>query len=107
MNRFEQALAGHGLALHRARLQTLQLNVGRKCNQACRHCHVDAAPWRTEMMDAATAGRVGDWIGRFRPPIVDLTGGAPELSEFFRYFVETSRAAGAEAIDRNHLTLIA
>ena len=79
MNRFEQRLADHSLALRRARLETLQINVGRKCNQACRHCHVDAGPWRTEMMDQATAHRVGDWICRYRPPIVDITGGAPEL----------------------------
>src|SRR6266498_2884564 len=106
MNRFEQTLADHGLALRRAGLHTLQINVGRKCNQACRHCHVDAAPWRTEMMDEATAHRIGDWIVQHRPGIVDLTGGAPELSEFFRYFVETARAAGAEVIDRNNLTII-
>jgi radical SAM/Cys-rich protein len=106
MNHFEQTLAKHNLTLRRGRLQTLQINVGRKCNQACRHCHVDAAPWRTEMMDAATAHRIGAWIVRHRPEIVDLTGGAPELSEFFRYFVETARAAGAEVIDRNNLTII-
>ena len=106
MNHFEQTLAKHNLTLRRGRLQTLQINVGRKCNQACRHCHVDAAPWRTEMMDDATAHRIGDWIVRHRPEIVDLTGGAPELSEFFRYFVETARAAGAEVIDRNNLTII-
>ncbi len=106
MNHFEQTLAKHNLTLRRGRLQTLQINVGRKCNQACRHCHVDAAPWRTEMMDDATAHRIGDWIVRYRPEIVDLTGGAPELSEFFRYFVETARAAGAEVIDRNNLTII-
>ena len=106
MNRFEQTLAEHYLTLRRERLQTLQINVGRKCNQACRHCHVDAAPWRTEMMDEPTAHRIGDWIVQHRPEIVDLTGGAPELSEFFRYFVETARAAGAEVIDRNNLTII-
>ena len=106
MNRFEQKLSEHHRTLHRARLQTLQLNIGRKCNQACRHCHVDAAPWRTEMMDEPTARRIGEWIRRHRPPIVDLTGGAPELSEFFRYFVETARSVGAEVIDRNNLTII-
>src|SRR5438034_4772205 len=106
VNRFEQTLAKHRLTLRRGRLQTLQINVGRKCNQACRHCHVDAAPWRTEMMDEATAHRVGDWIVRHRPEIVDLTGGAPELSEFFCYFVETARAAGAEVLDGNNLTII-
>ena len=106
MNRFEQRLAGHNLALRRARLETLQINVGRKCNQACRHCHVDAGPWRTEMMDQATAHRVGDWICRYRPPIVDITGGAPELSEFFCYLVEISRQAGADVIDRSNLTIM-
>jgi radical SAM/Cys-rich protein len=99
-------LARHHLSLRRERLQTLQINVGRKCNQACRHCHVDAAPWRTEMMDETTAHRIGAWIVEHRPEIVDLTGGAPELSEFFRYFVETARAAGADVIDRNNLTII-
>ncbi len=106
MNAFEQQLAQHRLTLRRSRLQTLQLNIGRKCNQACRHCHVDAAPWRTEMMDEPTARRVGEWIQRHRPPVVDLTGGAPEMSEFFRYLVETARAIGAEVIDRNNLTII-
>ena len=106
MNAFEQQLAQHRLTLRRSRLQTLQLNIGRKCNQACRHCHVDAAPWRTELMDEPTALRVGEWIQRHRPPVVDITGGAPELSEFFRYLVETARAIGAEVIDRNNLTII-
>jgi radical SAM/Cys-rich protein len=106
VNRFEQRLAEHRLTLRRDALQTLQVNVGRKCNQACRHCHVDAAPWRTEMIDGPTARRVGAWITRHRPPIVDITGGAPELSEYFKYLVETSRAAGAHVIDRNNLTII-
>lgn len=74
MNPFEQKLSGHGLALRRARLQTLQINLGRQCNQTCRHCHVDAAPWRTEMMSAPVAERVGEWIRRHRPVTVDLTG---------------------------------
>jgi len=60
MNPFEQKLSGHGLNLRRARLQTLQINLGRQCNQSCRHCHVDAAPWRTEMMSAPVAERVGE-----------------------------------------------
>src|SRR5438552_16241898 len=106
MNRFDEKLQAEGVSLRRAGLHTLQINIGRKCNQACRHCHVDAAPWRTEMMDSATASRVAEWIRRHRPPIVDLTGGAPELSEFFRHLVETARSAGAEIIDRNNLTII-
>jgi radical SAM/Cys-rich protein len=106
MNRFDRMLAQHGLTLCRSSFQTLQINVGRKCNQACRHCHVDAAPWRTEMMDKPTAERIGAWIQERRPEIVDITGGAPELSEFFRYFVETSRASGSRVIDRSNLTII-
>lgn len=106
MNPFEQKLAEYRLTLSRASLQTLQINVGRKCNQACRHCHVDAAPWRTEMIDETTARRIGAWIQQHCPPVVDITGGAPELSEHFCYLVETARAAGAHVIDRNNLTIL-
>ena len=106
MNPFEERLSAHRLALRRARLQTLQVNVGRKCNQACRHCHVDAGPWRTEMVGQVVARRIGEWIRQYQPEIVDLTGGAPELSEFFRFFVETTRGAGSHVIDRCNLTII-
>jgi radical SAM/Cys-rich protein len=106
MNRFNEKLGESRLVLGRAELQTLQINVGRKCNQACHHCHVDAAPWRTEMMDEGTARRVGEWIMAHRPAVVDITGGAPELSEHFHYFVETARSVGARVIDRNNLTII-
>ena len=103
---FGAALASHGLALRRGAIHTLQINVGRRCNQACRHCHVDAAPWRTEAMDAATFARVERWIATHRPAVVDLTGGAPELSEFFRPLVRAGRAAGSRVIDRNNLTIL-
>src|SRR5215470_7614427 len=106
MNRFDQTLSAHGLNLRRAGLQTLQINVGRKCNQACRHCHVDAGPWRTEMVSGVVAHRIGDWIRAHHPQTVDITGGAPELSEFFGYFVETAKTAGAHVIDRCNLTII-
>src|SRR6185369_12579470 len=106
MNRFEQKLRMDGLELRRAGLQTLQINVGRKCNQACRHCHVDAGPWRTEMIGRGVAERIGEWIERYRPPVVDITGGAPELSEFFRFFVERARSAGARVLDRCNLTIL-
>jgi radical SAM/Cys-rich protein len=106
MSRFEKELQARGLALKRGALQTLQINVGRRCNQACRHCHVDAGPWRTEMLTRPVAERIGEWIGRFRPPVVDITGGAPELSEFFRYLVESARAAGCRVQDRCNLTII-
>ena len=106
MNCFEQRLSSHALSLRRARLQTLQINVGRKCNQTCTHCHVDAAPWRTEMIAEPVARRVAEWIREHRPPVVDITGGAPELSEHFLFLVETAREAGCHVIDRNNLTII-
>lgn len=106
MNAFTQKLEDHGLTLSRGRFQTLQINVGRKCNQACRHCHVDAAPWRTEMMSAEVAERVVQWIRTHRPEVVDITGGAPEMSEHFRSFVEVARDCGCRVIDRNNLTII-
>ena len=106
MNRFEAQLARHDLTLRRASLHTLQINVGRQCNQTCRHCHVDAAPWRTEMMAADTAHRVGEWIRTHRPAVVDITGGATELSAHFRYLVELARDCGCQVIDRNNLTII-
>lgn len=106
MNRFQQKLAEHSVPLTRGIFYTLQINVGRKCNQTCTHCHVDAGPHRTEMMDEATARRVGAWIVEHKPASVDITGGAPELSEHFNYFVETARSVGAHVIDRNNLTII-
>src|SRR6516162_3854196 len=106
LNRFERKLSAHDLTLKRANMQTLQINVGRKCNQACRHCHVGAGPWRTEMMGQKVAGQVCGWIQQYKPEIVDLTGGAPELSEFFQFFVETARDAGSHVIDRCNLTII-
>ena len=106
MNTFDQKLSEHGQTLRRGKVRTLQINVGRKCNQTCRHCHVDAAPWRTEMISGEDAHRVGAWIAEHRPEVVDITGGAPELSAHFRYFVETARDAGAHVIDRNNLTII-
>lgn len=106
MNRFQEQLNQHGVRLARGTFQTLQINVGRKCNQTCTHCHVDAGPHRSEMMDEDTARRVGAWIVEHRPANVDITGGAPELSEHFRYFVETARSVGAHVIDRNNLTII-
>lgn len=106
MNRFKQTLQEQGLRLQRAAVQTLQINVGRKCNQACRHCHVDAGPWRSEMISGPVAERIAQWIRQHRPEILDLTGGAPELSEFFRFLVECGRAAGCRVIDRCNLTIL-
>jgi len=106
MNLFQTTLQKNGVPLERGHFDTLQINVGRKCNQTCTHCHVDAGPTRTEMMDAETARKVGAWILEHKPATVDITGGAPEISEFFDYFVETARSVGSHVIDRNNLTII-
>ncbi len=106
MNRFQEKLHSHRASLQRGRFETLQINVGRKCNQTCTHCHVDAGPTRTEMMTEEVALKVGAWIEEHRPKVVDITGGAPEISEYFRYFVETARSTDAHVIDRNNLTII-
>ena len=77
---FEEKLAAHGARLRRAAIiDTLQVNVGKLCNQACKHCHVDASPRRTEVMTPETAEQVVEAVRRWRIPTLDITGGAPEL----------------------------
>ena len=106
MNRFEKQLQTHKASLKRETLLTLQLNIGRQCNQACRHCHVDAAPWRTETLAPDIANRIKDWIRTYRPQTVDITGGAPELCPEFRSLVQTASNVGCEVIDRCNLTIL-
>ncbi len=104
---FEQKLAGHGVELRAAAVvETLQVNLGKLCNQACKHCHVDASPRRTEIMTRETAREVIETVRRFRFPIVDITGGAPELNPSFRYLVAESRRAGAHVMVRHNLTVM-
>jgi radical SAM/Cys-rich protein len=93
-------------ALRRGALQTLQVNLGYKCNQSCLHCHVNAGPNRTEMMDADTAALVLAVLRRRRVATLDLTGGAPELNEHFRPLVVGARASGVRVIDRCNLTIL-
>jgi radical SAM/Cys-rich protein len=90
----------------RADLTTLQLNLGRYCNLACTHCHVESGPKRTEMMSAVVLDRVLAWIARHRPAVVDLTGGAPELIPGFRDLARAGRAVGAQVIDRCNLAVL-
>jgi len=105
---FDAVLAGHGLGrLVRERVTTLQVNVGKLCNQACHHCHVDAGPRRTEVMPERVAARVMELV-RANPDVevVDLTGGAPELNPSFRRLVLEARRAGRRVIDRCNLTVL-
>lgn len=85
----------------------VQINLGKHCNQACQHCHVDAGPNRTERMTMATALRILDVLSR-SPTIetVDITGGAPELNPVFRPLVQGARRLGLEVIDRCNLTVL-
>jgi radical SAM/Cys-rich protein len=87
-------------------VKTLQLNLGRFCNLACTHCHVESGPKRSEKMSAEVLDRVIAWISTHRPPIVDLTGGAPELIPGFRQLVQAARASGAQVIDRCNLAVL-
>ena len=93
-------------ALERRRLETLQVNLGYVCNQTCLHCHVNAGPKRTESMDAATVGRVLEYLAASGATTLDLTGGAPELNQHFRDLVRAARALGARVIDRCNLTIL-
>ncbi|MEQ8232541.1 MAG: arsenosugar biosynthesis radical SAM protein ArsS [Gammaproteobacteria bacterium] len=93
-------------ALRRARLDTLQVNLGYRCNQACSHCHVDAGPARTESMSRATLDAVLDFMRAAGVATLDLTGGAPELNPHFRNAVAEARAAGVAVIDRCNLTVL-
>ncbi|HKZ80530.1 MAG TPA: inorganic phosphate transporter [Pyrinomonadaceae bacterium] len=103
---FDEKLAAHGLELRAVTVDTLQVNVGKLCNQACKHCHVDASPKRTEIMMRETAEAVIDAVHRFRIPTLDITGGAPELNPSFRYLVTEGHTAGAHVIVRHNLTVM-
>jgi radical SAM/Cys-rich protein len=103
---FEEVLASHGTELRAASVETLQLNVGKLCNQACKHCHVDAGPARTEIMTRDVAEQVLTAVERFRIPTLDITGGAPELNPSFRYLVSEANYLGAHVIVRHNLTVM-
>jgi radical SAM/Cys-rich protein len=93
-------------ALRRDALTTLQVNLGYRCNQSCVHCHVNAGPNRSEMMDADTIALIPQVLASRRIGTLDLTGGAPELHGGFRDLVRTARALGVKVIDRCNLTIL-
>jgi radical SAM/Cys-rich protein len=108
MNRFAQRLTAAGMELRRSVPEILQVNVGKLCNLTCVHCHVNAGPKRKEIMTRATIDRVIDWLGKTEIPIVDLTGGAPEMIPGFCYFIERIKALDPprHVIDRCNLTIL-
>ena len=105
---FRQGLRSHGFsAFNRRAITTLQINVGKVCNQACHHCHVDAGPKRTEKMTERVAYRVIQLV-QSSPNIevVDITGGAPELNQNFARLVLAATQTGCRVIDRCNLTVL-
>lgn len=104
---FEASLAAHNWGpLVREETRTVQINVGKFCNQACHHCHVDAGPKRMEIMSREVAERTMELLGRSPTvEVVDITGGAPELNPNFRWLVTESRRLGRRVIDRSNLTV--
>jgi radical SAM/Cys-rich protein len=105
--RFADKLAAARLyPLRPTRIEIFQVNVGKLCNQTCKHCHVDAGPDRKEVMTRETLGQCLDILAAHDIPIVDITGGAPELNPDFRWFVEEARKLGRHIMDRCNLTVI-
>ena len=92
-------------AIRRGRLDTLQINVGYRCNQSCVHCHVGASPHRTEEMSGEVADIILRFLERRRVATLDITGGAPELNPHFRRMVTTARELGVRVMDRCNLTI--
>ncbi len=107
MNAFSRTLSQHNIQLERTHIHTLQVNIGKRCNQACHHCHVESGPNRTENMALDTVERLLVLLAE-APNIhtVDVTGGAPEMNPHFRYFVTAVRKLGKQVIDRCNLTIL-
>ncbi len=103
---FECRLKEDNLDLRSSNVEILQVNVGKLCNQACKHCHVDASPTRTEIMDRPTIDACLDVLRKYKIPTLDITGGAPELIPDFRYFVTEARKFAPKIIVRHNLTVM-
>jgi radical SAM/Cys-rich protein len=104
---FDDVLIQNGLPLlETTRIEVLQVNVGKLCNQTCAHCHVDAGPDRREAMSRETAGKVVELLRRHDILTLDITGGAPELNPQFRFLVDEAAKLGRRVIDRCNLTVL-
>jgi radical SAM/Cys-rich protein len=95
-----------GAELRAVVIDALQVNVGKLCNQACKHCHVDASPKRTEIMSRETIDACLKVLQKYKIPTLDITGGAPEMIPDFRYFVTEAEKTGAKIIVRHNLTVM-
>lgn len=104
---FDEKLSASELPLLRSeKVEILQVNVGKLCNQACKHCHVDASPKRTEIMTRKTIDACLEVLRANRLPTLDITGGAPEMIPDFRYFVTEAVKADVHVIVRHNLTVM-
>jgi radical SAM/Cys-rich protein len=106
MQPFAEKLQRAGRSLSRRAVDTLQVNLGRYCNLACIHCHVESGPSRTEMMSRETVDAVLRFLAATNIPTLDITGGAPELHRDFDYLVESAHGLGRHVMDRCNLTVI-
>ena len=106
LDTLHKLLPGDFPPLTRGPLQTLQVNLGYRCNQQCQHCHVNAGPKRTEQMAPQTIETVIDFLETSGPLTLDLTGGAPELHPEFKRLVSAACALGCHVIDRCNLTVL-
>ena len=93
-------------SIKRGKLDILQVNLGYKCNLSCVHCHVNAGPTRTELMNRENIELLLAFVDRHDISVLDLTGGAPEMNPHFRYLVAAARKRGVEVIDRCNLTIL-
>ncbi len=92
--------------IHRTKLETLQVNLGYLCNLSCTHCHVNAGPRRTELMDRVNIELVLDFIERRKIKLLDLTGGSPEMNPHFKHLVIEARKLGVSVMDRCNPTIL-
>jgi radical SAM/Cys-rich protein len=106
MQAFTQKVHVNGDRFKRRAVDVLQVNMGRYCNQACIHCHVESGPNRTEMMSRATVDAVVRFLAKTSIPTVDITGGAPELNANFDYLVQSAVSLERHVMDRCNLTVI-
>ena len=106
MEPFAQRIHLSGKDFNRRGIDVLQVNMGKYCNLACIHCHVESGPNRTELMSRETVDAVLRFLGRTNIPTVDITGGAPELNPTFDYLVESAVGLGRHVMDRCNLTVI-
>jgi radical SAM/Cys-rich protein len=106
MQAFAEKILSSGSDFKRRAVDVLQVNMGRYCNLACIHCHVESGPTRKEMMSRENVEAVLGFFARTEIPTLDITGGAPELHPDFDYLVESARSLGRHVMDRCNLTVI-